>query len=53
LPEHERSDLPWHYVLLGEDAVVEWHDKSAALGDLLNFARLRPVADVSRQETLW
>jgi type III restriction enzyme len=52
LADEERSERPWHYVLLGEDLVVDWHDKSATLAQLLNFARLRPVASASLQERL-
>ena len=52
LPEAERSGLPWHYVLLGEDVVREWQEKGARLGELLDFARLRPVADASMQVSL-
>ncbi|MEY2893651.1 MAG: hypothetical protein RJA98_3559 [Pseudomonadota bacterium] len=52
LAPDERSGLPWHYVLLGEDMVVEWHDKHARLADLLNHARLRPVADATSQAQL-
>lgn len=44
-----RQGLPWHYVLLGEDAVREWQDKGAHLADLLDFARLRPVASAAAQ----
>jgi type III restriction enzyme len=52
LPEVERGGLPWHYVLLGEDVVHEWQDKGARVADLLEFARLRPVADASMQASL-
>ncbi len=52
LPETERSGLPWHYVLLGEDVVREWQEKGARVGELLDFARLRPVADASMQTSL-
>jgi type III restriction enzyme len=50
-PEH-RGGLPWHYVLLAEDTVVEWQGKGARLADLLDFARLRPLASASLQERL-
>jgi type III restriction enzyme len=52
LPESERQGLPWYYVLLGEDAVVEWQDKGAHVADLLEFTRLRPLASVALQESL-
>jgi type III restriction enzyme len=48
----ERSGLPWHYVLLGETAFYDWHSKGARLSELLEFARLRPVADQSLQGNL-
>ena len=50
-PEH-RQGLPWHYVLLGEDVVNEWHAKSAHLAELLDFARLRPAAQAVHQQRL-
>lgn len=52
LPELERSGLPWHYVLLGEDVVREWQEKGARVSELLDFARLRPVGEVSLQQRL-
>jgi type III restriction enzyme len=52
LPEDERAHRSWHYVLLGEDIVCDWHDKGARLDDLLDFARLRPVADATMQASL-
>ncbi|MFC0593324.1 DEAD/DEAH box helicase family protein [Ottowia pentelensis] len=50
-PEH-RQGLPWHYVLLGEDVVNEWHAKGAHLAQLLEFARLRPLASAELQASL-
>lgn len=47
-----QGGLPWHYVLLGEDRVYEWQGKGARLADLLDFARLRPLADASLQARL-
>lgn len=52
LPPEHRSNLPWHYVLLGEDAVHEWQGKGARLADLLDHARLRPQADHTLQMQL-
>ncbi|MEN9842303.1 MAG: hypothetical protein RLZZ612_132 [Pseudomonadota bacterium] len=52
LPPELRSGLPWHYVLLGEDTVTHWQAQHARLADLLDFARLRPVADASQQPRL-
>jgi len=36
-----RADLSWHYVLLGESVVTEWHSKGARASELLDYARLR------------
>lgn len=44
LPPQYRSELPWHYVLLGEAVFQDWRNKGARLADLLAFARVRPVA---------
>ncbi len=52
LPAHERQNLPWHYVLLGEALVDEWQAKGARLAELLDFARLRPVAQATDQQLL-
>lgn len=52
LEPEQRQHLPWHYVLLGEDAVQEWQGKGAHLADLLDFARLRPVPVAALQERL-
>lgn len=41
LPEKMRSDREWHYVLLGEKAVREWHDRGMAASQLLDYSRLR------------
>jgi type III restriction enzyme len=48
----ERDGRPWFYVLLGEDLVVDWQTQGAGLAQLLNFARLRPLADASAQGRL-
>lgn len=52
LPPEHRQGLPWHYVLLAEDVVHEWQQKGAHLADLLDFARLRPLAGASLQQRL-
>ncbi len=52
LPPGERSDLPWHYVLLGESLFYDWRSKGARLADLLAFARVRPLASAAAQGTL-
>ncbi len=48
----QRSGLPWHYVLLAEPILLEWQAKGARLAELLDFARLRPIADATMQELL-
>jgi type III restriction enzyme len=50
-PEH-RQGLPWHYVLLSEPVVLEWQAKGAHLAELLDYARLRPLAQASLQQSL-
>jgi len=47
-----RGGLPWHYVLLAEDMLLEWQSKSARLTELLDYARHRPLADASSQGRL-
>ena len=49
LAPEQRDGLPWHYVLLGETLFRDWRSKGAQLGDLLEFARVRPVANASLQ----
>jgi type III restriction enzyme len=39
-------------VLLAEDVVYEWQVKGARLAELLDYARLRPLAGASLQKTL-
>lgn len=41
LPADQRGDLDWHYVLLGEATVKEWHRKNTRVSELLDFAQLR------------
>ena len=52
LPADLRDGLPWHYVLLAEDVVYEWQGKGARLAELLDYARLRPLAEASLQGQL-
>lgn len=47
-----RDGIPWYYVLLGEAIFHEWRSKGARLGELLNYARVRPLADASTQGRL-
>ncbi|MCZ2817916.1 DEAD/DEAH box helicase family protein [Modestobacter sp. VKM Ac-2984] len=51
LPSHQRADLSWHYVLLGESIVREWYSKNVRATELLEYARLRR-ADAPVQERL-
>lgn len=48
----QRGGAPWHYVLLAENVVYEWQGKGARLAELLAYARLRPLASASLQQTL-
>lgn len=41
LEQEQRDDREWHYVLLGESIVREWHRKNERASELLQFARLR------------
>jgi type III restriction enzyme len=52
LSEAQRQGPPWHYVLLGQDAIEEWQAKGAHLADLLAYARLRATEDASLQGRL-
>jgi type III restriction enzyme len=51
LPSHQRADLSWHFVLLGESIVREWHSKNVRATELLEYARLRR-SDAPTQGTL-
>lgn len=52
LTAEQRGSVPWHYVLLAESVLVEWQAKGARLAELLDYARLRPLADASLQSQL-
>jgi len=52
LSPEQRDGLPWHYVLLGESQFRDWRSKGARLGELLDFARVRPLNDASLQGRL-
>jgi type III restriction enzyme len=52
LTAEQRGSAPWHYVLLAENVVLEWQAKGARLAELLDYARLRPLADASLQTQL-
>ena len=47
-----RGEFPWHYALVGETIFHDWRSKGARLGELLNFARIRPMADIASQGRL-
>ena len=52
LPPEQRGGPPWHYVLLAENVVYAWQAKGARLAELLDYARLRPLANASLQTSL-
>lgn len=52
LAPEQRQQLPWHYVLLGQDTFEDWRAKNGQLGALLDFARLRPQANATLQVAL-
>lgn len=43
LPAEDRSNLTWHYALLGENVFYEWKEKGALLSALCDYARIRPA----------
>ena len=45
LAAEHRSEVEWHYVLLGEDNFYGWRDKGGSMADLLAYAKLRPAED--------
>ncbi|MDO8717470.1 MAG: DEAD/DEAH box helicase family protein [Polaromonas sp.] len=52
LSAEQRGGAPWHYVLLAENVLLEWQAKGARLAELLDYARLRPLASASLQGRL-
>ncbi|WP_296510887.1 hypothetical protein [Rhodoferax sp.] len=48
----QRGGPPWHCVLLAENVIYERQAKGARLTELLDYARLRPLADASLQARL-
>ena len=52
LTEEQRGGPPWHYVLLAENVLHEWQGSGAHLAELLDYARLRPLASASLQTSL-
>lgn len=48
----QRTMREWSYVLLGEAMFYEWRDKGGRMAELLEFARVRPLAEVSTQRRL-
>ncbi len=51
-PAHLRADTQWHYVLLGESIVREWHAKGVRASELLDYARLRRTDTPSQRSLL-
>ncbi|MEU3010094.1 DEAD/DEAH box helicase family protein [Nocardia asteroides] len=52
LPEEERDNRTWHYVLLGEQIVKDWEAKSGRPSELLDHARIRAKANIGQQSLL-
>jgi type III restriction enzyme len=52
LMPYDRGGREWHYALVNESIFDDWRRKSARLGDLLSFSRIRPVAGTESQGTL-
>lgn len=52
LPPEQRDDRDWHYVILGEHNVNEWHARGATVSNLLEYARLRPRSEENSQRRL-
>ena len=48
----QRGGPPWHYALLPENLVAEWHARGARLAQLLDYARVRPPAGAALQARL-
>ena len=43
-----RDGREWHYVLLGESIIKEWHAKGERASTLLDFARIRPKSSLQQ-----
>lgn len=52
LPPERRGGRRWRYALVGESLFHDWRDKDARLADLLDYARIRPVAGRETQAAL-
>jgi len=50
--EHGQGQRRWRYVLLGERLFAEWRSQGARLPELLDFARVRPLAGGAAQGRL-
>lgn len=48
LEPDQRGGAEWHYVLLGEEAFYNWREKGGSIGDLLAYAKLRPVQEAGQ-----
>ncbi|ASM75866.1 restriction endonuclease subunit R [Vitreoscilla filiformis] len=53
LPPEMRSELPWHYVLLGEDTAQAGQAQGGRLAQVLEAERLRPRPQAEHQGALW
>jgi len=52
LPSHQRAELLWHYVLLGETIVRDWPAKNARATELLDYARIRATSAQNQDRLL-
>lgn len=52
LPVGQRSNLPWHYVLLGENVFWDWRNKGERLAALCEFAKIRNTTLSAAQDQL-
>ncbi|GGL24330.1 DEAD/DEAH box helicase family protein [Planomonospora parontospora] len=52
LPSYQRGDLYWHYALLGESIIHDWHAKNTRVSELLDYARLRRAGALSQERLL-
>jgi type III restriction enzyme len=52
LKPEERSERPWNYVLLSEDAFYRWRDGGGSVKEMLEFARLRSQGEKGQQRLL-
>jgi type III restriction enzyme len=48
LDDEHRSDLPWYNVLLDEQTFYDRRNKGGSVGELLAYAKLRPVIEITQ-----